>query len=58
MFPRHRDELDEIVALARSLMPAGVQPARLDRAYPGVWPLPVPSRAVGYGSLRSFSRAA
>ncbi len=56
--PQHRDELDKIVALARSLMPAGVQPARLERPHPDVWPLPVPSRAAGYDSLSSFSRAA
>ncbi|MCZ0983739.1 zeta toxin family protein [Streptomyces diastatochromogenes] len=56
--PRHREELDEIAALARPLMPERVQPARLGRPHPPVWPLPVPSRAVGYDSLSSFSRAA
>ncbi|MFJ2846999.1 zeta toxin family protein [Streptomyces griseofuscus] len=56
--PRHRQELDEIAALARPLMPARVQPARLGRPHPPVWPLPVPSRAAGYVSLSSFSRAA
>ncbi|WP_234342265.1 zeta toxin family protein [Streptomyces leeuwenhoekii] len=56
--PRHREELDEIAALARPLMPARVQPARLGRPHPPVWPLPVPSRTAGYCSLSSFSRAA
>ncbi|MET9175882.1 zeta toxin family protein [Streptomyces misionensis] len=56
--PRHRRELDEIAALARPLMPARVQPARLGRPHPPVWPLPVPSRAAGYVSLSSLSRAA
>ncbi|MFJ9598043.1 zeta toxin family protein [Streptomyces virginiae] len=56
--PQHREELDEIVALARPLMPARVQPARLGWPHPSAWPLPVPSRAGVYGSLSSFSRAA
>lgn len=56
--PRHREELDEIAALARPLMPARVQPARLSRPHPPLWPLPVPSKAAGYDSFSSFSRAA
>ncbi|NUK53386.1 zeta toxin family protein [Streptomyces lunaelactis] len=56
--PRHRAELDEIATLARPLMPPGVQPARLDRPHPPVWPLPVLQRISGYDSLSSFSRAA
>lgn len=56
--PRHRQELDEIAALARPLMPARVQPARLGRPHPPVWSLPVPSRSSGYDSFSSFSRAA
>ncbi|MFP1629880.1 zeta toxin family protein [Streptomyces sp. 5K101] len=56
--PRHREELDEIAALARPLMPPGVQPARLDRPHPPVWPLPVLQRISGYACLSSFSRAA
>ncbi|MGW0538155.1 zeta toxin family protein [Streptomyces sp. NPDC003032] len=56
--PRHRQELDEIAALARPLMPARVQPARLARPHPPVWPLPVPSRNTDYDSFSSFSRAA
>ncbi|MFI7178989.1 zeta toxin family protein [Streptomyces spororaveus] len=56
--PRHRRELDEIAALARPLMPARVQPARIGRPHPPLWPLPVPRTASGYDSLSSFSRAA
>ncbi|WP_232791297.1 hypothetical protein [Streptomyces kanasensis] len=56
--PQHREELDEIVALARPLMPPRVQPTRLGRPHPHVWHLPVPSKAAGYDSLSSFSRAA
>lgn len=57
--PQHRDELDDTVALARPLMPARVQPARLDRPHPPVWPLPVLRGTSGYDcSLSSFSRAA
>ncbi|WP_432128078.1 zeta toxin family protein [Streptomyces sp. bgisy082] len=57
--PRHRDELQEMVALARPLMPPGMQPARIDRPHPSTWPLPAPlgERAV-YDSLSSLSRAA
>ncbi|WP_328698573.1 zeta toxin family protein [Streptomyces sp. NBC_00342] len=54
--PRHRDELDEMAALARPLMPARVQRARIGRPHPAVWPLPLLYRA--YGSVSSFSRAA
>jgi hypothetical protein len=39
--PRHRAELDEIAALARPLMPPGVQSARIDRPHPPVPILPV-----------------
>ncbi|WP_329169386.1 zeta toxin family protein (plasmid) [Streptomyces sp. NBC_01267] len=56
--PRHRDELEEMAALARPLMPPQVQPARIDRPHPTVWPLPVPHRATAYDSLSSLSRAA
>jgi hypothetical protein len=56
--PQHRQELDEIAALARPLMPARVQPARIDRPHPSVWPLPVRRLPSGYDSLSSFSRAA
>ncbi|WP_060887528.1 zeta toxin family protein [Streptomyces caniscabiei] len=56
--PQHRAELDEIAALARPLMPPRVQPARIDRPHPSVWPLPIPRRAPGYDSLSSLSRAA
>ncbi|MEW1699291.1 MULTISPECIES: zeta toxin family protein [unclassified Streptomyces] len=56
--PRHRDELDEIAALARPLMPPGMQPVRLGRPHPSVWPLPLPLSGSGYGSFSSFSRAA
>ncbi|GGV53452.1 zeta toxin family protein [Streptomyces spectabilis] len=56
--PRHREELEEIAALARPLMPARLRPARLGRPRPPVWPLPVPSGAVGYDSFSAFSRAA
>ncbi|MGI5485037.1 zeta toxin family protein [Streptomyces lavendofoliae] len=56
--PRHREELDDIAALARPLMPARVQPARLGRPHPPIWPLLVLSRAARYDSLSSFSRAA
>ncbi|MCY0954245.1 zeta toxin family protein [Streptomyces sp. H27-S2] len=34
--PQHRRELDECAALARPLMPAGMQPARIDRPRPSV----------------------
>ncbi|WP_331744502.1 zeta toxin family protein (plasmid) [Streptomyces sp. NBC_01136] len=56
--PQHRWELDAVAALARPLMSARVQPARIDRPHPSVWPLPVRRTASGYGSLSSFSRAA
>ncbi|MEU8843437.1 zeta toxin family protein [Streptomyces roseus] len=56
--PQHRRELDEAAALARPLMPAGMQPARIDRPHPAVWPLPVRRAPLGYDSLSSFSRAA
>lgn len=56
--PRHRDELEEMVTLARPLMPPGMQPARIDRPHPSVWPLPVPLRSPVYDSLSSLSRAA
>ncbi|MEV7518641.1 zeta toxin family protein [Streptomyces diastaticus] len=53
--PRYRAELDEIAALARPLMPAPVQQARITAPGPPTWPLPLPH---GYGSVSSFSRAA
>ncbi|WP_406483814.1 zeta toxin family protein [Streptomyces platensis] len=56
--PQHRRELDDIAALARPLMPARVQPARIDRPHPPIWSLPVPRTTTGYDSLSSFSRAA
>lgn len=57
--PQHRGELDEIAALARPLMPAPMQPTRIDRPQPPSWPLPLPlPRAWGYESVRSLSRAA
>ncbi|MEW2577677.1 zeta toxin family protein [Streptomyces syringium] len=54
--PRHRQELDEIAGLARPLLPARMQPARISRVRPSAWPLPLPCR--GYDSFSSFSRAA
>ncbi|WP_328743643.1 zeta toxin family protein (plasmid) [Streptomyces caniferus] len=54
--PRHRRELDDIAALAHPLMPARVQPARIDPPHPPTWPLPLPRRS--YDSVSSFSRAA
>ncbi|MFE0737482.1 zeta toxin family protein [Streptomyces sp. NPDC058855] len=56
--PQHRDELEEMVALARPLMPPGMQPVRIDRPHPSLWPLPVPLREPVYDASRSFSRAA
>ncbi|MFD5098914.1 zeta toxin family protein [Streptomyces albidochromogenes] len=56
--PQHRQELAEAAALARPLMPARVQPARIDRPHPSVWPLPVMRPLSDYDSLSSFSRAA
>ncbi|MGW1910334.1 zeta toxin family protein [Streptomyces sp. NPDC002076] len=56
--PQHRQELDEIAALARPLMPARVQPARINRPHPSVWPLPVRRLPSAYDSLSSLSRAA
>lgn len=56
--PQHRDELEEMVALARPLMPPGMQPARIDRSHPSPWPLPVTLRGAAYDASRSFSRAA
>ena len=56
--PQHRDELEEMVALARPLMPPGMQPARIDRPHPSLWPLPIPLREPVYEASRSFSRAA
>ncbi|WP_236246830.1 zeta toxin family protein [Streptomyces sp. CC210A] len=56
--PQHRDELQEMAALARPLMPPGMQPARIDRPHPSLWPLPVPLREPVYDAPSSFSRAA
>ncbi|MFJ3840618.1 hypothetical protein ACIPY6_34630 [Streptomyces sp. NPDC090054] len=55
--PRHRPELDEIAALARPLMPARMQPPRIGRPRPEMWPLALP--AADYDWLVSpLSRAA
>lgn len=56
--PRHRGELDDIAALARPLMPPQLQPARIGRPHPPLWPLPVLRQTSGYDSLSSLSRAA
>ncbi|MFJ2061381.1 zeta toxin family protein [Streptomyces sp. NPDC087908] len=56
--PRHCDELEEVVALARPLMPPGMQPARIDRPHPSLWLLPVPLREPVYDASKSVSRAA
>ncbi|MGK5629153.1 zeta toxin family protein [Streptomyces sp. URMC 123] len=56
--PRYREELDEIAALARPLMPPKAQPAPLDRPHPRRRHLPAVQRAFGYDSLSSCSRAA
>lgn len=56
--PQHRRELDEIIALARPLMPARLQPARIDRPHPPLWPLPLSRRTSGYDLVSSLSRAA
>ncbi|MFG3499284.1 zeta toxin family protein [Streptomyces sp. NPDC047928] len=56
--PQHQRELDEIVDLARPMMPARMQLARIDRPHPHPWPLPVRRAPSGYDSLSSFSRAA
>jgi hypothetical protein len=58
--PQHRGELDEIAALARPLMPAHLQPTRIDRPHPPSWPPPLPrrTRQPGYEPVSSLSRAA
>ncbi|MFH8987783.1 hypothetical protein [Streptomyces sp. NPDC017940] len=56
--PQHRQKREEIAALARPLMPAQVQQARIDWPHPHPWPLPVQRLPLGYGSLSSFSQAA
>ncbi|MEU1133623.1 zeta toxin family protein [Streptomyces sp. NPDC005900] len=57
--PQHRDELEEMVALARPLMPPGMQPARIDRPHPSPGSLPVTLQGAVYdASKNSFSRAA
>ncbi|MEU5013377.1 zeta toxin family protein [Streptomyces sp. NPDC021749] len=56
--PQHRRELDEIVALARPLMPARMQPARIDWPQPPLWPLPLPRQTLDYEAVSSLSRAA
>ncbi|NUH42863.1 zeta toxin family protein [Streptomyces samsunensis] len=55
--PQHRRELDQIAELARPLMPARVQPLRIDRPQPTAVSL-LPEPALGYWSLSSCSRAA
>ncbi|WP_331718909.1 zeta toxin family protein (plasmid) [Streptomyces virginiae] len=57
VLPRHRRELDEIAGLARPLMPARMQPARIGRPRPEVWPLPLPAGHYAC-SVSPFSRAA
>ncbi|MEW2497515.1 zeta toxin family protein [Streptomyces nodosus] len=52
--PQHRGELDDIAGLARSLMSARLQPARISVHHPAVWLLP--ERWSGYDSSR-LSRA-
>ncbi|MFM9700938.1 zeta toxin family protein [Streptomyces europaeiscabiei] len=52
--PQHRSELDGIAALARSLMPAHLQPSRISTYRPDVRLLPLPKP--GYGS-NCLSRA-
>ncbi|MFE5516033.1 zeta toxin family protein [Streptomyces sp. NPDC056529] len=57
--PRHRDELEDTLALARPLLPPGMRPAPLARPHPAPRLLPVPlRRRAVYDSLSSFSRAA
>lgn len=56
--PQHRAELAHIMALARPLMPADLQPSRLPRpAGPVRLPLPVPRDVTGYGPDSSLNRA-
>ena len=58
--PQHRRELEQIAAMARPLMPARLQPLRIDRPQPTSAPL-LPQRvqrARGYWSFSPFSRAA
>ncbi|WP_432197045.1 zeta toxin family protein [Streptomyces sp. bgisy027] len=52
--PEHRGELDEVAALARSLLPAWMQPPRIGTSRPEVRLLPLPRSALGYApsSLR------
>ncbi|WP_333751811.1 zeta toxin family protein [Streptomyces sp. IBSBF 2394] len=56
--PQHRDELEEMVALARPLMPPGMQPARIDRPHPSPWSLPVTLQGAAYDASKSLIRAA
>ncbi|WP_343242512.1 MULTISPECIES: zeta toxin family protein [unclassified Streptomyces] len=56
--PQHRDELEEMLALARPLMPPAMQPARIDRPQPSLWSLPVTLQGAAYEASSSFSRAA
>ncbi|MEU5583310.1 hypothetical protein ABZ791_37835 [Streptomyces huasconensis] len=56
--PRHRDELAEMLALARPLMPPGMQPTRIDRPHPSLWSLPVTLQGAAYEASNSFRRAA
>lgn len=56
--PQHRDELGEITALARPLIPAHLRPRRLPRAV-ACAALPVQATATDYrSSVSSFSRVA
>ena len=53
--PQHRDELDDIAALARPLMPAGFQRLRIAAHHPDIRLLPLPRTVYDSSSL---SRAA
>ncbi|WP_031522667.1 zeta toxin family protein [Streptomyces sp. NRRL F-5123] len=55
--PQHRAELDGIAALARPLLPAGLQPSPIPASQHAVRLLPVATRASRYDSS-SLSRAA
>ncbi|MFD5891585.1 zeta toxin family protein [Streptomyces sp. NPDC060334] len=55
--PRHRRELDAIAGLARPLMPGRMQPPRIGRPRPQVWPLAVPAGRYDW-SVSPLRRAA
>ncbi|MDQ0305909.1 hypothetical protein J2S46_000465 [Kitasatospora herbaricolor] len=53
--PHHRDELEQIAALARPLLPPGMQPAQLDQPQTG----PVPALTADcWPSISSLSTEA